>query len=550
MVQNGDGVSDGAEEKMLNNEEKENLAKKDEVKFISGDQQNGDAKIDIGTLDKAFTGMTKDELMKYANDPFWVRLRWIFFIVFWMIWVIMLVGAILIIINAPKCAAPTPLVWWKQGPLVDFNEGEATPSDVGMAKKISAKGVIYELPSEHTYSAKSPAVEAYINNLVNTYKETGIEVILDVTANYVNRDSDLLKEAIQDEAKRSAFFWVEQPELPNNWRSIVNGSAWDQLQPQNFVLSQFGDGKYDLQVNNSHVKQALKENLRHMLGLGVKGFRLSNVKHFILTKNLQDEVPSNDRNCIHDQYCFWTHSQTTFQEGLGDFLQELTLDIRNASNGEAFLSINEDTIRPEVFKTKTGEFGIDLPIFGRFSHYLGLRDSTKNKDLHMELYKTMVEVGNNTWLQWVYDFEDLGKIDPSAYNMFIMLLPGVPVESEASIVASTSNNSAAYLNQLETMRLTPTYMHGTFNLYHFGDVVAYSRFKSGNPGFFVVLNPTDTHVSANFTVESLPDKMTFDMLSLNFNSSEAVPKGKVLSEAIPMSPYSAAILTYVPVKKD
>lgn len=60
---------------------------------------------------QGFTGMTKEELMKYANDPFWVRLRWIFFILFWFLWIAMLAGAILIILKAPKCSAPTPLPW-------------------------------------------------------------------------------------------------------------------------------------------------------------------------------------------------------------------------------------------------------------------------------------------------------------------------------------------------------------------------------------------------------------------------------------------------------
>lgn len=55
--------------------------------------------------------MTKDELMKFANDPFWVRLRWIFFILFWALWIAMLAGAILIIVKAPKCAAPVALSW-------------------------------------------------------------------------------------------------------------------------------------------------------------------------------------------------------------------------------------------------------------------------------------------------------------------------------------------------------------------------------------------------------------------------------------------------------
>lgn len=53
--------------------------------------------------------MTKEELLKYANDPFWVKLRWILFILFWGVWIAMLAGAISIIVFAPKCAAPTPL---------------------------------------------------------------------------------------------------------------------------------------------------------------------------------------------------------------------------------------------------------------------------------------------------------------------------------------------------------------------------------------------------------------------------------------------------------
>lgn len=46
-------IEDGADEGMLAANEKEQLARKDEVKFISGDHNiNGDAKIDIGAIDK------------------------------------------------------------------------------------------------------------------------------------------------------------------------------------------------------------------------------------------------------------------------------------------------------------------------------------------------------------------------------------------------------------------------------------------------------------------------------------------------------------------
>ena len=54
--ENGDKAMDGADEKMLGSDEKAQLAEKNniEVKFISGDQNgtNGDAKIDIGTVEK------------------------------------------------------------------------------------------------------------------------------------------------------------------------------------------------------------------------------------------------------------------------------------------------------------------------------------------------------------------------------------------------------------------------------------------------------------------------------------------------------------------
>lgn len=61
---------------------------------------------------QTFTGLTKEELMKYCNDPFWVRLRWVMFIAFWLIWIGMLVGAIVIIVGAPKCAHPSPKTWY------------------------------------------------------------------------------------------------------------------------------------------------------------------------------------------------------------------------------------------------------------------------------------------------------------------------------------------------------------------------------------------------------------------------------------------------------
>ena len=62
--------------------------------------------------------MGKEELMKYANDPFWIRLRWTVFALFWVLWIAMLLIAIIIVVRAPKCPAPAPLEYWQKGTLV------------------------------------------------------------------------------------------------------------------------------------------------------------------------------------------------------------------------------------------------------------------------------------------------------------------------------------------------------------------------------------------------------------------------------------------------
>lgn len=113
--------------------------------------------------------MTKEELMKYANDPFWVKLRWVLFLLFWAVWIAMLLGAIAIIVYAPKCAAPTPLVWWKKGPLLTIT-GNETPGEIEEIKKFGTKGVIYPLDGKDTYFVDDKSIEKRIKDVIAGYK--------------------------------------------------------------------------------------------------------------------------------------------------------------------------------------------------------------------------------------------------------------------------------------------------------------------------------------------------------------------------------------------
>ncbi|XP_017846334.1 uncharacterized protein LOC108602698 isoform X1 [Drosophila busckii] len=566
MVKEDNLAADGADEEMLgtNGVEDKLTERRDEVKFIKGDQKNGDAKIDIGNLNggkQAFTGMSKEELMKYANDPFWVRLRWIFFVAFWAIWVGMLVGAVLIIIGAPKCAAPQPLPWYKRGLHAKYgNMDAAKPEDVLAAKKLSAAGAIYELPAALTYDIKKPEVEAQIKRLIELYKLSDVKIILDVTPNFVSNNSELWKEALAQKEKRDAFVWVSGggSEPPNNWKKVGGDtSAWEKVDGS-YVLSQFQPGNYDLKMNSTLVRREFGGVLKHLVGLGVEGFRLKNTKFFLISNNLADEEISQtpkDMNLVAKDYGFYLHTRTTFQSGLGDVLYDYLGIVKNAS-ADTFLSVAEDLIRPEsyILSKSGGALGIDLPMYGEFVKTLS-SSNTQGK-LQQQLQQTYMDTFNNSWLQWNFDnvYVDT-RSHASSLALFMSLLSGVPVVSVDSI--EYRNVSEATYKQIEQLRLSPSFMHGEINVYEGNQLIAYTRqrIKSGSPGYFVIFNPTDVPRLGNFTADHmLPDKMTVSYFSENYNSHENVPKvsqsNKVNLKELQMAPHSTLILTYVPVKTE
>lgn len=68
--------------------------------------------------------------------------------------------------------------------------------------------------------------------------------------------------------------------------------------------------------------------------------------------------------------------------------------------------------------------------------------------------------------------------------------------------------------------------------------------KSGNPGYFVVLNPSNNEITAKFDETSvLGSDLTYVMVSKNIGDT---PKNKVKLNAITMPEQSTAIFTFVP----
>lgn len=76
---------------------------------INGDPDRGSGQVGSSTMKKmsaddgSRVGLSKDELMKYANEPFWIRLRNILFASFWIVWVSILIAAIGYVVQSPGC---------------------------------------------------------------------------------------------------------------------------------------------------------------------------------------------------------------------------------------------------------------------------------------------------------------------------------------------------------------------------------------------------------------------------------------------------------------
>lgn len=55
----------------------------------------------------------------------WVRTRWVLLLLFWLGWLGMLGGAVLIILQAPRCRDLPPMSWWNDGPLYQIGNIQA-----------------------------------------------------------------------------------------------------------------------------------------------------------------------------------------------------------------------------------------------------------------------------------------------------------------------------------------------------------------------------------------------------------------------------------------
>ncbi|XP_040266532.1 4F2 cell-surface antigen heavy chain [Bufo bufo] len=246
-----------------------------------GGEKNGVVKVKLEDEDDdvcqtvKFTGLSKEELLKVAGTPGWVRLRWALLVLFWLGWAGMLAGAVVIIVQAPRCR-PLPLIeWWNKGPLYQIGDpatfqdtkGDGIGDISGIQHRLDflstlkVKGLV--IGPLHINSRDDPSgtnlkdidlkygtIENF-KSLLEAARKKSIQIVLDLTPNYHGEDVWFTQEmktpdsVLLTQIKDAMNFWYENGVGGIYLRGFEKISNADELLPEvnNITANHSTDGK-------------------------------------------------------------------------------------------------------------------------------------------------------------------------------------------------------------------------------------------------------------------------------------------------------------------
>ncbi|KAJ8338064.1 hypothetical protein SKAU_G00370300 [Synaphobranchus kaupii] len=197
-----------------------------------GTEKNGCVKVKVSEeADSKFTGLSKEQLMKVAGTPGWVRTRWVLLVLFWLGWLGMLAGAIVIIVQAPRCKPLPKMDWWNEGPIYQIWDVDAYAGADGLKgleekldslSQLKVKGLVVgplhnvqlDMPETLDFVSLAPEMgtEEQFESFLGKAHKKGISVVLDMTPNYngikpwfSNEDVAMTAEKLKD----AIPYWIQ-----------------------------------------------------------------------------------------------------------------------------------------------------------------------------------------------------------------------------------------------------------------------------------------------------------------------------------------------------
>ncbi|XP_062617581.1 amino acid transporter heavy chain SLC3A1-like [Saccostrea cucullata] len=458
------------------------------AQFVNGGKVEPHVAIECGSGDDvSFTGLGKEELMQYADDPFWKRVRLILLIVFWAGWIAMLVAAIVIIVLAPRCPYRPDQKWYDKESVYEIlpeSFQDSSPKSDGAQKEGDGYGDINGIASRLNYLKDDVGSKAlYINSMyesddnsrmavVNhksldsvlgtmadfdrlrkTTKKMEMRLIMDFIPNHTGKKHEWFVKSQQKEGKYTDYYvWAtcnpNDGTYPNNWMSVKGNRSWTyDATRKECYLHQLESDKPDLNLWNADVKQELEGILRFWLDKGVDGFHVLNAEYLYEDESLADEIlmPGKSGNAYDD----FEHNQTMNHP---ENLKLLTawksvLESYNTKPGreKALIVTAKDDLNTTMQYFDAGATIVRVTPFADSSASLAESIETKLTD------------SNAKRIGWMYSNKDssrlASKVKPEVVKALLTLqatLPGVSFNYYGNEIGMTDHPSLPVPNKYRT----------------------------------------------------------------------------------------------------
>ncbi|KAF6216607.1 hypothetical protein GE061_000951 [Apolygus lucorum] len=551
--------------------------------------QNGDTRIDMVEVRQAFVGMGKEELMKFANDPFWVKLRWFLFGLFWVLWFGMLFGAVAIIAYAPKCSAPAERAWFEKSPMYLINadqirddDGNEITLDKGLLLmkdhliSLGIKSILLDLNSENAEDfkvlPKKYGSEESVKKTLSILRESDIHTFLKIVPNHVSiRNPWFTKSAMKEDPYQSYFVWAKgvNDGPPNNWMTVDSvdaQSAWTLNDARGeYYLHQANSTYADLNFRNRGLVDYFSDVYKHWLSFGFCGIHLEKVSLLVEDQNLESEVPSTVNEGKLGDSNFLIHSKTSELQASYDIIKTWDEVISNSSG---ILSIDR-VAGPDV----TAKL-IMRPLSLTSSYPLETQLETYISDVKQKPHQL--------WLLDSASVKSLSAANVQNINLLFLLLPGTSLISSgievgqvkqpvtrlpvskgapwgsASVEVSSKELLSTFKKVVE-LRQAPSITYGSTEILKCNTttpVILITRLKEGNPGYLISLNLNDTKEAEVNLIDSqvkgaVGENLRLVASSLNFTEANA---GKISPDTLALTspeltitlpPSSFAVLEFI-----
>ncbi|XP_036115160.1 4F2 cell-surface antigen heavy chain isoform X1 [Molossus molossus] len=393
--------------------------------MAGGSEKNGLVKIKVAD-DEAeaaaakFTGLSKEELLKVAGSPGWVRTRWALLLLFWLGWLGMLAGAVVIIVRAPRCRALPAQSWWHKGALYRIGDlqafqGQGAGDLAGLKGYIDylstlkvkgfVLGPIHKNQKDDVDGTNLEQIDPTLGSkedfesLLQSAKKKSIRVVLDLTPNYKGQDLWFQRTRVNTVAtkmKDALSYWLQAgvdgfqvrdienlmdaPLFLAQWQNITKSFSEDRL-----LIAGTGSSNHSQILN---LLELTKDLLLTSSYLSVSDFTGKHTE-LLVTQYL---------NATDNGWCSWSPMKAPI----------MLWDESSSLNTSGFVSPNM------TVKGQSEDPGSLLSLFRRLSDHRSKERSLLHGDFHVlssgpDLFSYIRQWDQNERFLVVLNFGDMGQ---------------------------------------------------------------------------------------------------------------------------------------------